>query len=89
MTNQKLMEAKALIVHYYTVVDIKKTRGFSAEPNRSGEIPGSDKSYKLPIAAIELQKNILTKNNELIEEGLLNEFNLWLKKYERSLIYAK
>lgn len=83
-----MQEAKQLMGVYYTHVGIKKTRGFSAEPNREGDIPGADTSYEHPGAVVEIQKAILLKNNELIKAGLMDEFRMWLRKYERGLMNA-
>lgn len=86
MQKPVFQSAQNLIKKYYKVVDITQTRGFTAVPNRAGNIAGKSDGYEYPLEALALQREIMLKNNELIESGSLNEFLAWLGKYERNLM---
>ena len=82
---EPIKKAKQLIEKYYSVVSIHKTGGFSAEPGNNGNIKGKDLSYDYPEGTKEMQKDIISIQNELIKTGQMHEYKRWLASYERNL----
>ncbi len=89
MTREELLkEARQLIIDYYNVVDIKKTKGFTARVDRKGNIVGKDVNYEYPAEALDIQRKMLINGNKLIQAHLMNQHNRWLMGYEHKLLYA-
>ena len=87
-TTENFEKTKKDIINYYQLVDIKKTGGFTDEPNKIGHVKGEYKTFVHPNQASDLLKSISMGFNNLIASGEMSHFRKWLRGYERKIKYS-
>jgi hypothetical protein len=90
MNNDQLLQySKETIEKYYSIVDIKKTRGFTSKVLDNGYTQGEDLTYIHPSEADSIQVQIMKNYNQLNQRKLYGAFNIWLRNYEQKLLRKK